>query len=112
MKLQPTLPIVILGDFNINSHEHSAKYTTVSKVMRKLNCKQVIKDYTRDSRTTTDLIFTNIRQDKYISGALESYFSYHKQYVFVLPNRQHCFLHKGISREKMLNFESDDEFSI
>ena len=78
MKLQPTVPIIILGDFNINSDEHSAKYTIISKVMRKLNCKQVIKDYTTDARTTIDLIFTNISQDKYIIWVLESCFSYHK----------------------------------
>lgn len=64
VKLQPELPIVILGDFNISNQENSGRYTTVEKLMSKLNCKQVIKDHTTDGRTTIDLIFTKILSEK------------------------------------------------
>ena len=50
--------------------------------MRKLKCKQVIKDYTTDGITTTDLIFANIRQDKYINRVW---------FIRIYKNSDKCF---------------------
>ena len=77
-KLNPEEPIVIMGDFNIDSMAENSRYAAVCRVLASINCHQVLKESTTNSRTCIDLIFTNLQNCDFVTGVLESYFSYHK----------------------------------
>ena len=76
-KLNPDEPIVIMGDFNIDSMAEGSKYAALCRVLGSINCHQVLNQYTTNCRTCIDLIFTNFQNCDFVTGVLESYFSYH-----------------------------------
>jgi endonuclease/exonuclease/phosphatase family metal-dependent hydrolase len=73
------LPILILGDFNINVHAATNQYTRLATYMsQQYGYDQYMQDFTTDKQTTIDLLFTNTPSHLFQWGTLESYFSYHK----------------------------------
>ncbi len=84
---EPNIPIVIIGDFNVNlmgkkKTEEKAllEYMTTNK-----GYTQLINQYPTDYRTQIDHIYTNVPQYVKSKGTLESYYSDHKP-IFISLN--------------------------
>ncbi len=69
------VPVIILGDFNVNINENASDKNTLSNV-------QLISQVTTDYKTRIDHIYTNIPERVKNTGVMESYFSDHKP-IFV-----------------------------
>ncbi len=67
-----TEPLIIMGDFNVNKHEHG---TLIAKMSKILKCRQIITDVTTKSNTCIDLIFTNL--DAATHGSIFTSVSHH-----------------------------------
>ena len=75
----PNIPVVILGDFNVNLYENASDRNTLCKyLIDEKQYVQLINQVTTDYKTEIDHIYTNIPERVKISGVLESYFSDHK----------------------------------
>lgn len=82
----PNIPVVILGDFNINLMENNSEQKSLLKYMiTGKGYSQLINQYTTDYRTQIDHIYTNIQQYVKSKGTLESYYSDHKP-IFISLN--------------------------
>lgn len=82
----PNIPLVILGDFNINLMENNSEQKSLLKYMiTGKGYSQLINQYTTDYRTQIDHIYTNIQQYVKSKGTLESYYSDHKP-IFISLN--------------------------
>ena len=74
-----TVPIVLLGDFNINMMQESSEQKALKKsLITDRGYTQLINQYTTDYRTQIDHIYTNVPQIVQSAGTLESYYSDHK----------------------------------
>ena len=75
--MEPTIPTVLLGDFNVNlmqdSTEQKARKAFISSDTQWIN--QCTTDYR--TQTHVDHIYTNVRQLVQSAGTLESYYSDH-----------------------------------
>ncbi len=71
--IDSTKPFVIMGDFNINKHVHSALIAKMSQVVR---CKQIISDVTTKANTCIDLIFSNMNANAH--GSIFTAVSHHQ----------------------------------
>ena len=75
----PTIPTVLLGDFNINLMQETTEQKALKKhLITDRGYTQLINQYTTDYRTQIDHIYTNMPQLVHSSGTLESYYSDHK----------------------------------
>lgn len=77
----PTIPTILLGDFNVNLMEESAEQKALKKsLVTDRGYTQLIEQYTTDYRTQihVDHIYTNVPQLIQSAGTLESYYSDHK----------------------------------
>ena len=75
----PSTPVIILGDFNVNLNENASDKNTLCKyLIQEKHYVQVINEFTTDYKTQIDHIYTNIPERVKNSGVLESYFSDHK----------------------------------
>ena len=75
----PNIPVIILGDFNVNLNENASNKNTLCKYLIKENhYVKLINQFTTDYKTQIDHIYTNIPERVKSSGVLESYFSDHK----------------------------------
>ena len=76
---KPTIPTILLGDFNINLMQESAEQKALRAfLITTRGYTQLINQYTTDYRTQIDHIYTNIPQHVQSAGTLESYYSDHK----------------------------------
>ena len=77
------VPVIMLGDFNVNLNENTPKKNTLCKyLIEEKKYVQLISQVTTDYKTRIDHIYTNIPERVKNSGVLESYFSDHKP-IFV-----------------------------
>ena len=75
----PTIPTILMGDFNVNLMEGSAEQKALKKyLITDRGYTQLIEQYTTDYRTQIDHIYTNVSQLIQSAGTLESYYSDHK----------------------------------
>ena len=75
----PTIPTILLGDFNVNLMEESAEQKALKKsLVTDRGYTQLIEQYTTDYCTQIDHIYTNVPQLIQSAGTLESYYSDHK----------------------------------
>ena len=75
----PTIPTILLGDFNINLMQECAEQKALKAfLITNKGYIQWINQYTTDYRTQIDHIYTNIPQLVQSAGTLESYYSDHK----------------------------------
>ena len=75
----PNIPVIILGDFNVNLNENASDKNTLFKyLIEEKHYVQLINQFTTDYKTQIDHIYTNIPERVKSSGVLESYFSDHK----------------------------------
>ena len=81
-KRDTTLPLIVVGDFNINLDATSHTSSLETTMNQQFSCKQVIENVTTDNKTRIDHIFTEVPSDQYEPGVLESYYSDHKP-VFI-----------------------------
>ena len=85
----PTVPTILLGDFNVNLMKESAEQRALKKsLMTDRGYTQLIEQYTTDYRTQIDHIYTNIPQLIQSAGTLESYYSDHKP-IFISISTVH-----------------------
>ena len=76
---EPTIPTVLIGDFNINLMQESTEQKTLKAfLITNRGYTQLINQYTTDYRTQIDHIYTNVPQFVQSAGTLESYYSDHK----------------------------------
>ena len=76
---KPTIPTILLGDFNINLMQESAEQKALRAfLITNRGYTQLINQYTTDYRTQIDHIYTNMPQHVQSAGTLESYYSDHK----------------------------------
>ena len=68
----PSQPLIIMGDFNINKQVHQNLIIKMSQI---LHCKQIISDVTTKANTCIDLIFTNMNASAY--GSIFTAVSHH-----------------------------------
>ena len=79
----PNIPVIILGDFNVNLNQDTSDKNTLCKyLIREKQYIRLINQVTTDYKTQIDHIYTNIPEKVRSSGVLESYFSDHKP-IFV-----------------------------
>jgi endonuclease/exonuclease/phosphatase family metal-dependent hydrolase len=79
----PNIPVIVLGDFNVNLTENSSDKNKLCKyLIEEKQYVQLINEMTTDYKTQIDHIYTNIPERVKNSGVLESYYSDHKP-VFV-----------------------------
>ena len=77
------VPVIILGDFNVNLNKNASDKNTLSKyLIEEKKYVQLITQVTTDYKTRIDHIYTDIPERVKNSGVLESYFSDHKP-IFV-----------------------------
>jgi endonuclease/exonuclease/phosphatase (EEP) superfamily protein YafD len=77
------LPVIILGDININFMENASNKNSICKyLIEEKQYVQLINQITTDYKTQIDHIYTNVPERVKNSGVLESYFSDHKP-IFV-----------------------------
>ena len=75
----PNIPVIILGDFNVNLNENASDKNTLCKyLIEEKQYVQLINQVTTDYKAQIDHIYTNIPERVKNSGVLESYFSDHK----------------------------------
>jgi hypothetical protein len=74
-KLRRDISTIIVGDFNIDFSKPNGKQDQLRELMLGYGCMQLVLDITTNSRTTIDLIFSNLLLE---NGTLESCYSYHK----------------------------------
>lgn len=73
-----SIPVVLLGDFNVNLMEQTTEKRALNKcLIKERGYTQLINQYTTDYHTLIDHIYTNIHLVK-SAGTLESYYSDHK----------------------------------
>ena len=73
------VPVILLGDFNINFIENTSEKKTLSRyLIEEKQYVQCIDEVTTDYKTQIDHIYTNIPEKVNNSGVLETYFSDHK----------------------------------
>ena len=76
---KPTIPTILLGDFNINLMQETAEQRALRAfLITNRGYSQLINQYTTHFRTQIDHIYTNIPQHVQSAGTLESYYSDHK----------------------------------
>jgi endonuclease/exonuclease/phosphatase (EEP) superfamily protein YafD len=76
--IKSMMPLIVFGDFNANYQTQDHKYRQLEHYFTQFACMQIIEDFTTDSNTTIDHIWTNIRPDLLMANSLESYYSDHK----------------------------------
>ena len=73
------IPVIILGDFNVNLNENASDKNTLCKyLIEEKHYVKLINQFTTDYKTQIDHIYSNIPERVKSSGVLESYFSNHK----------------------------------
>ena len=73
-----SIPVVLLGDFNVNLMEQTTEQRALNKcLIKERGYTQLMNQYTTDYHTLIDHIYTNIHLVK-SAGTLESYYSDHK----------------------------------
>ena len=74
-----SIPVVLLGDFNVNLMEQTTEQKALTKfLIKERGYTQLITQYTTDYHTLIDHIYTNIPHLVKSAGTLESYYSDHK----------------------------------
>ena len=69
-----SIPVVLLGDFNVNLMEQTTEQKALTKwLIKERGYTQLIKQYTTDYHTVIDHIYTNIPHLVKSAGTLESY---------------------------------------
>ncbi len=82
---EPTIPTVLLGDFNINLLRDTTEQKALQKyLITDRGYTQLINQYTTDYRTQIDHIYTNVPRLVQSAGTLESYYSDHKPFFISL----------------------------
>ena len=77
--IEPTIPTVLLGDFNIDLMHANTKQKALTKYLgTDKGYTQLINQYTTDYHTQIDHVYTNVPQYVQSAGTLESYYSDHK----------------------------------
>ena len=77
--IEPTIPTVLLGDFNIDLMQANTEQKALTKyLVTDKGYTQLINQYTTDYRTQIDHVYTNVPQCVQLAGTLESYHSDHK----------------------------------
>ena len=77
--MKPTIPVVLLGDFNINLMQDGTEQKALKAfLITNKGYTQLINQYTTDYRTQIDHIYTNVPHLLQSAGTLESYYSDHK----------------------------------
>jgi exonuclease III len=72
------IPVVIMGDFNVNILNDDYKSQQILSKMRNFGYSQLIQEITTNGHTAIDHIYTSINYELCQHGCLESYISYHK----------------------------------
>lgn len=81
------IPIVILGDFNVDLMKLSSEQKALTKyLINEKGYTQMINQYTTDYRTQIDHIYTNVPHQVKAAGTLESYYSDHEPIVISLKH--------------------------
>jgi len=76
---EPTIPTVLLGDFNIDLMQENSEQKALKKyLISDKGYTQLINQFTTDYRTQIDHVYTNVPQFVQSAGTLESYYSDHK----------------------------------
>ena len=75
-------PILIMGDFNINSLENKSQFRQLKSTMQPLHL--ALNDVSTVFGSAIDQFWTNIRQDVYLSNSFETHYSDHKPIHFTL----------------------------
>ncbi len=82
--LDPSKPLVILGDFNIDVSQKDSGMEQY--MLKELHCHQMIHEPTTDNGSVLDLVFSNYNDS--VAGAIETYWSDHKLiYFYTCQNR-------------------------
>ena len=82
--LDPSQPLVILGDFNIDVSQKDSGMEQY--MLKELHCHQMIHEPTTDNGSVLDLVFSNYNDS--VAGAIETYWSDHKLiYFYTCQNR-------------------------
>ena len=77
--IEPTIPTVLLGDFNIDLIQGNSEQQALKKyLITDKGSTQLINQFTTDYRTQIDHVYTNVPQCVQSGGTLESYYSDHK----------------------------------
>ena len=77
--IEPTIPTVLLGNFNIDLMQANAEQKALTKyLITDKGYTQLINQYTTDYRTQIDHVYTNVPQCVQSPGTLKSYYSDHK----------------------------------
>jgi len=77
--IEPTIPTVLLGDFNIDLMQANTEQKALTKYhITDKGYTQMINQYTTDCRTQIDHVYTNVPQCVQSVGTLESCYSDHK----------------------------------
>ena len=77
--IEPTIPTVLLGDFNIDLMQANTERKALTKyLVTEKGYTQFINQFTTDYCTQIDHVYTNIPQCVQSAGTLESYYSDHK----------------------------------
>ena len=76
---KPTIPTILLGDFNINLMQESGEQKALKAyLITNRGYTQLTNQYTTDYRSQIDHIYTNIPQHVQSAGTLDSYYSDNK----------------------------------
>ena len=83
MKERGNVPIIIVGDFNINTPENNNTHFC-NYMKSNYNCYQYVKKYTTKFQTTIDLIFSNYPYQNV--STIDCYWSDHKMVYTVIDD--------------------------
>ena len=69
---------IIVGDFNVNWMVESHRQSLYNLMVMENDYTQLITNFTTDSKTLIDHVYTNLIEESIYAGILETYFSDHK----------------------------------
>ena len=82
MKEKGNVPIIIVGDFNINTPEKTIHLYVIT--WSNYNCYQYVMEYTTKYQTTIDLVFSNYPYQNV--STIDCYWSDHKRVYTVIDD--------------------------